>query len=211
MTQGPATRLGETNRHRLRISVWLMLAAAVVALAGIFGFGGLTGAGDYFSNDDAAHEAALRDHYWQIWGILLPIGIAIVTSGVSLFILSGVLTSIGGGWTVRVTTVVRRVVLPLTVLAAVPYLLGPDLDAPSWLEPITGLSGLAAYVALVALGVAVFRLPLPTWTGIALIVGAVLAFVTFLPLFVFFGTFVGGVGMLRWDTKAAASAELQRA
>ena len=85
-------------------------------------------------------------------------------------------------------------------------MLGPDLDAPSWLEPITGLSGLAAYVALVALGVAVFRLPLPTWTGIALIVGAVLAFVTFLPLFVFFGTFVGGVGMLRWDTKAAASA-----
>ncbi len=211
MTQETGTQLGDTNRNHLRISVWLMVGAAVLALVGIFGFGGLTGAGNYFSSNDAESEAALRDYHWQVWGILLPIGVAIVASGVSLFILSGVLARMGTGWPVRVTTVVRAVVLPLTLLAAVPYLLGPDVDGPSWLEPIAGIAGVAAYLATAAMGVAIFGLPLPTWTGIALIVGAVLAFVSFLPLFVFVGTLVAGIGMLRWDRKAATPAGLQRA
>ena len=211
MTQETGTQLGDTNRNHVRISVWLMLGAAVVALVGIFGFGGLTGAGDYFSSNDAVSEAALRDHYWQIWGILLPIAVAIMASGVALFLLSGVLARMGTGWPVRVTTVVRGAVMPLTLVAAVPYLLGPDVDGPSWLEPIAGIAGVGAYLATAAMGVAIFGLPLPTWTGIALIVGAVVALVSFLPLFVFVGTLVAGIGMLRWDRKAEALAGLQPA
>ena len=208
MTQETGHRLGHTDRRQVRVSVHLMVVAAVFALVGIFGFGGMTGAGDYFSSNDAEHEEALRDHYWQIWGILLPLGAAMVASGVSLFVLSGVLSRLGTGWPSRVTNLVRLVVLPLSVLAAVPYLLGPDHDAPPWLEAITGIAGLAAYLAAAALGVAIIILPLPTWTGIALIVGVLLAAVSFLPLFLFAGTLVAGVGILRWNARAATSSEL---
>ncbi|MGB7817723.1 MAG: hypothetical protein WBL35_03160, partial [Ornithinibacter sp.] len=194
-------------RRRVRISVWLMVAAALVALTGIFGFGGLTGAGDYFSDDEAEHAAALQDHYWQIWGILLPLAVAVIVSGVSLFILSGVLTRIGEGWPAAVTRVVRVVVIPLTLVAAVPYLLGPDANPPSWAEAVAGTSGIAAYLATVALGVAIFGLRLPTWTGVALVLGAVAAIVTYLPLFVFVGTFVSGIGILRWDARTAPGSE----
>lgn len=211
MTQQTGTRLGTTNRKNLRTAVRLMVAAAVIALAGIFGFGGLTGAGDFFSSNDAEHDAALADYYWQIWGILLPIAIAILLSGVALFLLAGVLASMGAGGTVRVTAVVRRLVLPLSALAAVPYLLGPDFDPPTWVTAAFGIAGIGAYLTTIALGVVIFRLPVPTWTGVALIVGAVLAVVSFLPLFVFVGTFVAGTGMLRWDRNSADAADLQRA
>ncbi len=82
-----------------------------------------------------------------------------------------------------------------------PYLMGPDASPPSWLAPVTGISGMAAYAATIALGVAIFAVPLPRWTGASLIAGAVLAIVSFLPLFVFVGTLVGGVGILRGNSK----------
>jgi len=204
MTHGTDDHLDDGDRRRVRISVWLMVAAACVALTGIFGFGGLTGAGDYFSDDEAEHAAALQDHYWQIWGILLPVAVALIASGVSLFILAGVLTRTGEGWPAAVTRVVRVVVIPLVLVAAVPYLLGPDANPPSWAEAVAGTSGIAAYLATIALGVAIFGLRLPTWTGVALVLGAVAAIVTYLPLFVFVGTLIGGIGILRWDSRTAA-------
>ncbi|MFC5380940.1 hypothetical protein [Aquipuribacter nitratireducens] len=211
MTRSAATPLDDTDRRHVRLAVWLMLAAAVVALLGIFGFGGLTGAGDYFDEDPAVSEAAVRDHYWQIWGILLPIGAAVLASGAGLFLLAGVLARIGSGWPAGVARVVRWLVLPLCVLAAVPYLLGPGTTAPGWLGPLTAISGMASYAATATLGVAVLRLPLPSWTGVALIVGVVLAAVSFLPLFVFVGTLVGGLGLLRWHARNAALPSMPRA
>jgi hypothetical protein len=201
MDNAPNT-LTDPDRRRLRVAVWLMVAAAVLALLGIFGFGGFTGAGGYF--DEATHDAAVRDHYWQIWGILLPLAVATVVSGVSLFVVAGVLSRMRRGWTSTLSRVAQVVVLPATVLASVPYWLGPEgseLGLPSWLEPVAGLAGMVAYAAVVAMGVAILGLPMPRWTGIALVLGAVAAFATFLPLFVFVGTVVGGGGILRWTAK----------
>lgn len=202
---GAPTPLPESDGRRLRTAVWLMVAAAALALAGIFGFGGLTGAGDYF--DEATRDEAVRDHYWQIWGILLPLAIAVVISGVSLFMLAEVLSRMGSGWAAALAKVAQWVVLPAAILASVPYWMGPeidDLDLPSWAEPVAGIAGVLSYAAVVAMGVAIIGLPLPTWTGVALILGAVAAFATFLPLFVFVGTLAGGIGILRWNRRAAA-------
>ena len=203
------TRLTEQDRGRLRKAVWLMVAAAVLALAGIFGFGGMTGAGDYF--DEATSDAAVRDYYWQIWGILLPVAIAIVLSGISLFMVAGILSRMGSGWTRKVTTAAQWVVIPGSVLAAVPYLAGPDPDLPSQAELLFGFAGLVSYAAVVAMGVAILGLPMPRWTGVALILGALAAIVTFLPLFVFVGTMAGGIGILRWNRKGLEAAPAETA
>ncbi len=80
-------------------------------------------------------------------------------------------------------------------------------DPPAWVEAVAGASGIAAYLATIALGVAIFGLPLPTWTGVALVLGAVAAIVTYLPLFVFVGTLLGGIGILRWDARTAARSD----
>jgi hypothetical protein len=205
ISQDPLT---DSDRGRLRTSVWLMVAAAALALVGIFGFGGLTGAGDYF--DEATRDAAVRDFYWQIWGILLPLAIATVISGISLFLLAGVLSRMGSGWTSQVTTAARWVVLPATALASVPYWLGPEIDElelPSWFEALAGVAGMLAYAAVIAMGVAILGLPMPKWTGVGLILGALAAFATFLPLFVFVGTLAGGIGILRWNRKGLDAAD----
>ena len=194
--------LTDTARQRLRTAVWLLVAAAALALLGIFGFGMFTGAGGYF--DEATTEEALRDYSWQIWGILLPIAIATVISGVALLLMAGVLRRIRTGWTATVNTVAQWVIVPSTVLASVPYWMGPQSegsDVPSWLEPVSGIAGMLSYAAVLAMGVTIFALPMPWWTGAALTLGALAAYVTFLPLFVFVGTLAGGIGILRWNRK----------
>jgi hypothetical protein len=193
------TPLTDTDRQRLRTAVRLLVAAAAFALVGIFGFGMLTGAGDYF--DEATTDEALRDYYWQIWGILLPLAIATVISGIALFLMAGVLRRMRTGWTSTVTRVAQWVVVPATVLASVPYWAGPGSELPSWLGAVAGIAGMLAYAAALAMGVAIFGLPMPKWTGAALILGALAAYVTFLPLFVFVGTLAGGIGILRWNRK----------
>ncbi len=196
----PHTPLTAPDRQRLRTAVWALVAAAVLTLLGIFGFGALTGAGGYF--DEATRDEAVRDHYWQIWGILLPLAIATVISGVSLAMMAGVLSRMRSGWTASVTRVAQWLIVPATLLASMPYWLGPEsdrLDLPSWFEALAGIAGLLSYAAVLAMGVTIFALPLPRWTGAALILGALAAVVTFLPLFVFVGTLVGGIGILRWN------------
>jgi hypothetical protein len=199
----PHTSLIDTDRQRLRTAVRLLVAAAALALVGIFGFGMFTGAGGYF--DEATTDEALRDYYWQIWGILLPLAIATVISGVALLLMAGVLRRMRSGWTAAVTRVAQWVIVPATVLASVPYWMGPrgddGPDLPSWLEPVSGIAGTLGYAAVLAMGVAIFGLPMPKWTGAALILGALAAYVTFLPLFVFVGTLAGGIGILRWNRK----------
>jgi hypothetical protein len=61
-------------------------------------------------------------------------------------------------------------------------------------------------MAVVAMGVAILGLPMPRWTGVALILGAVAALATFLPLFVFVGAFVSGSGILRWNARNPGAA-----
>ncbi len=195
--------LAEADRRRLGVAIWLMVAAAVLALVGIFGFGAFTGAGDYF--DESTSDAAVRDYYWQIWGILLPVAIAIALSGVSLFMVAGVLSRMRSGWTAVVTTVAQRVVLPASFLAAVLYLDGPEPDLPTWFDAVAGIAGMLAYASVVAMGVAILALPMPRWTGVALLLGALAAFATFLPLFVFVGTLAAGIGILRWNRKGLAA------
>ena len=200
--ENPQVGILEVDRRRLRWAVWLMVLAAVLALVGIFGFGAFTGAGGYF--DEATTDAAVRDFYWQIWGILLPLAVATVISGISLLMLAGVLAQLGRGWTAALARVAQWVVVPATVLASLPYWMGPeidDLDLPTWLAGVSGVAGVISYAAVVALGVAILGLPLPKWTGVMLILGALAAFVTFLPLFVFVGTLASGIGILRWDHK----------
>lgn len=196
------TTLTDTARQRLRTAVWLLVAAAALALLGIFGFGMFTGAGGYF--DEATTEEAVRDHYWQIWGILLPIAIATVISGVALLLMAGVLRRMRTGWTAAVNTVAQWVIVPAAALASVPYWMGPSggsSDVPSWLESVSGIAGMLSYAAVLAMGVTIFALPMPKWTGAALVLGALAAYVTFLPLFVFVGTLAGGIGILRWNRK----------
>ena len=174
----------------------------MLSLLGIFGFGTLTGAGGYF--DEATRDEAVRDHYWQIWGILLPLAMATVISGVSLAMMAGVLSRMRSGWTASVTKVAQWVVVPATVLASVPYWLGPEtdrLDVPPWFEAVSGIAGTVGYAAVVAIGVAILALPMPKWTGAALILGSLAAIATFLPLFVFVGSLAGGIGILRWNQK----------
>lgn len=197
------------DRGRLRASVWLAVAAAVLALGGIFGFGGLTGAGGYFSESEAEVDAALAGYYWQIWGILLPIAIATVLSGIALFVLAGVLAPGAPGRTRTLVRAAGILVLPASVLASVPYWRGPhtdDVGLPAWVDAISGIGGLLAYAAVVALGIAMVRLPTPGWAGFVLIAGAVAALLTFLPLFVFVGTLVAGLGLLRWDARRSRQA-----
>lgn len=208
----------DDERQRLRVAIWLVLGGAVLALTGIFGFGALSGAGDYFSDDEAEKAAAIANHYWQVWGILLPVAIAIVVSGVAVFVFAASLTRIVTGWRATVVEWVRRIIIPLSVVASVPYWLGPDideLDIPGWVEAVTLLFGALTYAAAIALGVAMLTRPLPRWTGIAMIVGAVLAVVSFLPLFVFVGTFVSSIGLLRWsrasDRSSADAVDLTEA
>ena len=198
----PEPLLDDSERHRLRVAIWLVLSGAVLALTGIFGFGALTGAGDYFSDDETERAAAIADHYGQVWGILLPVAIATVVSGVALFVFCGSLTRIVTGWRATVVEWVRRLIIPLSVCASVPYWFGPEideLDIPGWVEVVSLIFGILTYAAAVALGVAMLTRPLPRWTGIAMIVGAVLAAVSFLPLFVFVGTLLASIGLLRWS------------
>jgi len=203
--------LNDSERQRLRSAIWAVLGGAVLALTGIFGFGALTGAGDYFSDDKAESAAARSDYYWQIWAMLVPLAIAIVISGVALFLLSGSLARITAGWRERLITTVHRVVVPLTVLASVPYWFGPEIDelgVPGWVEAVAGISGILAYLSTVGIGVAMLGLSVPRWTGIAMIVGGVLAAVTFLPLFVFVGTLLASVGLLRWSREPDSAKNL---
>lgn len=203
----PQRPRGEHERQRLRVAIWAVLAGASLALAGIFGFGALTGAGDYFSDDEAERAAALADHYWQIWGLLLPVAIATVVSGVALFMFSGSLAPIHYGWRAKVVTWIRRAIVPLAVVASMPYWLGPEFDElgiPGWVEAVTALCGILAYAATVILGVAMLVRPLPRWTGVAMILGGILAAVSFLPLFVFVGTLLASIGLLRWSRPASA-------
>jgi hypothetical protein len=200
--RAPGTVLNDSERQRLRSAIWAVLAGAVLALGGIFGFGALTGAGDFFSDDEAERAAARTDDYWQIWGMLVPLAIAVVISGVALFLLSGSLARIAAGRRAQAITAVHRVVIPLTVLASVPYWFGPEIDevgVPGWVEAVAGISGIIAYVSMVVLGVAMLGLAVPRWTGAAMIAGALLAVVTFLPLFVFVGTLLASIGLLRWS------------
>lgn len=207
----PQPTLNDSERQRLRTAIWAVLAGAVLALAGIFGFGALTGAGDYFSDDKAEKAAARADYYWQIWGILVPLAIAIVISGVALFLFSGSLARITAGWRTQVVTAVHRMIVPLTVLASVPYWFGPEIDelgVPGWVDTVAAICGILGYVSTVALGVAMLGHPVPRWTGVAMILGAVLAAVTFLPLFVFVGTLLASVGLLRWSAEPNSAESL---
>ena len=200
--RAPESALDDNERQRLRVAIWLVLGSAVLALSGIFGFGALTGAGDYFSDDEAEKAAAIADHYGQIWGILLPVAIASVVSGVALFVFAGPLTRILSGWRATVVEWVRRIIIPLSVGASVPYWFGPEfdeLDIPGWVEVVSLILGVLTSAATIALGVAMLVRPLPRWTGIAMIIGAVLAVVLFLPLFIFVGTLAASVGLLRWS------------
>lgn len=203
MDTSPTTPLREHDRQRLRTAVWLLIVAAALALLGIFGFGMFTGAGGYF--DEATTEGALRDYYWQIWGILLPIAIATVISGVALFLMAGVLKRMRTGWTATVNTVTQWVIVPAAAAASAPYWMGPqgeDSASPAWLEPVSGLAGMLSFVAVLAMGLTIFALPMPKWTGAALGLGALAAYAAFLPLFIFVGTLAGGIGILRWNRKA---------
>lgn len=206
--------LDENERRRLRAAIWAVLGGAVLALTGIFGFGALTDAGNYFSDDKAEKAAAVADQYWQIWGMLLPLAIATVISGVALVLLARSLERISDGWRTRIITIFARAVIPLTLLASIPYWFGPEFDSlgvPGWVEAVAGISGMLAYLATIALGVAIIRLPVPTWTGVALIVGAVLALVSFLPLFVFGGTLAASFGLLRWSREPSGVATIATA
>lgn len=206
--------LDDDERQRLRIAIWAILAGSALALTGIFGFGALTGAGDYFGTE-AERDAAIDDHYWQIWGLLLPVAIAIVLSGVAIFLFSGSLVRILAGR--RATTVawIHRIIVPLAVVASVPYWFGPeidDVDFPGWVDVVTLICGLLANASVVVLGAAMLVRPLPRWIGIAMILGGILAVVSFLPLFVFLGMLLASIGLLRWSgTPTAASPALDTA
>lgn len=193
--------LDESERQRLRIAIWAILAGSALALTGIFGFGGFTGAGDYFGTD-AERAAAIDDHYWQIWGLLLPVAIAIVISGVAIRLFSGSLLRILAGRRATMVAWIHRSIVPLAVVASVPYWFGPEIDDvgfPGWAEMITLICGLLANASVVVLGVTMLVRPLPRWIGIAMILGGILAVVSFLPLFVFLGMLIAAIGLLRWS------------
>jgi hypothetical protein len=200
--------LDDLARKRLRVAVRAVLAGSVLALAGIFGFGAFTGAGDYFGSD-AEREAAIDDHYWQIWGLLLPVAIAIVISGVAIWLFTGSLAQVLAGRRAVIVAWIRRVIVPLAVVASVPYWFGPELDDsafPTWAEAIALICLLLANASIVTLGAVMLVRPLPRWIGIAVILGGILAVATFLPLFVFVGLFVASIGLLRWSGSPSPAA-----
>lgn len=200
--------LSESERDRVRVMIKLVVVTAIITLAAIFGFGALTGAGDYFEGG-AVGDAAAEDYYWQVWGILLPVGLAILISGGSIFFLAGTFARLRSGWTATVASIVRAVVVPAALLGAFPYLLGPGADLPGWSEAITAIGLMVANATVIGLGAIAFGLKMPRWGGIALILGALAAVATFLPLFTFVGLAIGGAALLRWSDRIAVSPDAQ--
>ena len=194
-----------TIRSDIRTSSWLMISACAVTLVAIFGMGAATGAGNYFDENPAVKEQAIADYRLEIWILLLGVGIGLIIFGVALFLLGRALSILCSGWRAKAAGWAKWFALVVTVVGASPYFLGPHsrVDEPGlnfdFVAGITTLGGTSLVVII--FGILMILGPTPTWTGIVMIVGAVLAVPAFLPLFWFAAGLISGLGLLRWSRR----------
>lgn len=193
--------LSYATRSRVRGTSWALLASSVVTLAAIFGIGAATGAGGYFDEDPVVVEAAIADYNVEIWILLVGAGLGVLILGVALYVLGGVLAELMTGPRATVPALVRWLPLVAAAVLAAVYFRGPTVQDS--LDALFTVGFTIMCVAFVAYGILMIIARLPKWMGVvAILLGGIMPWLGFLPLWWFVAGVALAVGLLRWERRA---------
>lgn len=190
----------DSARPRVRGTSWALLAASAVTLAAIFGLGAATGAGNYFDEDPAVVEAAIADYNLEIWILLVGAGIGVLILGGALYVLGGVVADLLTGRRATASSGVRWLPFAAAAVLAVVYFRGPTPGDS--LDAFFTVGFMLMCVAFVAYGVLMIMAGLPKWMGVvAILLGGIMPWLGFLPLWWFVAGVALAVGLLRWERR----------